>query len=130
MHFDTFRFVVVCPIKNYLISESKLIAWPVQFLSVLTIRITRERFESERTRNSAEGRSVCEMGRNAGVLPRKFFSFHCLENESNELNGSNTEGAENSPDLPRTSDLETVVVARTEISPTKRLTVLHVVAVD
>ena len=44
------------------------------------------------------------MGEYAGMLPRKFISFHCLENESNELKDSNNEGTENFPDLPRRSE--------------------------
>ena len=38
------------------------------------------------------------------MLPRKFISFLCLENESNEQKKSNTEETENFPDLPRRSE--------------------------
>ena len=44
------------------------------------------------------------MGEYAGMLPRKVFSFHCLENESNGQKGSNTEGTENFPGLPQESE--------------------------
>ena len=43
------------------------------------------------------------MGEYAGVLPRKFIGFHCLENESNEPKDSNTEGTESFPDFPQRS---------------------------
>ena len=66
------------------------------------------------------------MGEYAGMLPRKFFSFHCLENDSNELKGSNTEGAQNYPDLPQRSESEFVVFEETETSPTKSLSMLQV----
>ena len=42
---------------------------------------------------------------------------------------SNTEGAKTSPHLPRASESETVVVARTETSHTKNLSMLHFAAV-
>ena len=66
------------------------------------------------------------MGEYAGELPRKFFSFHCLENESNVLKDQNTEGTENYPDLPQRSEVEIVVIEETETSPTKSLAVLQV----
>ena len=66
------------------------------------------------------------MGEYAGELPRKFISFHCLENESNVPKDHNTEGAENYPDLPQRSKVEIVVIEETETSPTKSLAVLHV----
>ena len=66
------------------------------------------------------------MGEYAGKLPRKFISFHCLENESNLPKDRNTEGAENYPDLPQRSGVEIVVIEETETSPTKILTVLQV----
>ena len=44
------------------------------------------------------------MGEYAGMLPRKFISFPCLERESNEQKGSNTEGTDNFPDLPQGSE--------------------------
>ena len=66
------------------------------------------------------------MGENAGELPRKFISFHCLENESNVPKDHNTEGAENYPDLPQRSGLEIVVIEETETSPAKSLAVLQV----
>ena len=49
-----------------------------------------------------------EMGENAGMLSRKFISFLCLENESNEPKLSNTEETENFPDVARRreSDVE------------------------
>ena len=66
------------------------------------------------------------MGENAGELPRKFISFHCLENESNVPKDHNTEGTENFPDLPQRSEVEIVVIEETETSPTKSLAVLQV----
>ena len=66
------------------------------------------------------------MGENAGELPRKFISFHCLENESNVPKDHNTEGTENYPDLPQRSEVEIVVIEETETSPTKSLAVLQV----
>ena len=44
------------------------------------------------------------MGENAGMLPRKFISFHCLENESEEPKESNAEATVNFPDHPRKSE--------------------------
>ena len=93
---------------------------------LFTSRITRERFEFGRTRASTYGYPVFEMGENGGDIPRKFFSFHCLENESNALKDSNTEGTENYPDLPRRSESKFVVIEETETSPSKSLAVLHV----
>ena len=72
--------------------------------SLFTNRRTRDRFKFERTRAFAYGYPVFEVGEYAGVLPRKFISFHCLENESNEQKESNTEGTETFPDLPRRSE--------------------------
>ena len=66
------------------------------------------------------------MGEYAGELPRKFISFHCLENESNVPKDHNTEGTENYPDLPQRSEIEIVVIEETETSPTKSLAVLQV----
>ena len=66
------------------------------------------------------------MGEHAGELPRKFISFHCLENESNVPKDHNTEGTENYPDLPQRSVVEIVVIEETETSPTKSLVVLQV----
>ena len=66
------------------------------------------------------------MGEYADELPRKFISFHFLENESNEPKDHNTEGTENYPDHPQRSELEIVVVEETETSPTKILAVLQV----
>ena len=106
-------------------SESNLIAWPEQF-SLFTARITRDRFKFERTRVSSLGISGFEMGEYAGELPRKFISFHCLENESNVLKDHNTEGTENYPDLPQRSEVEIEVIEETETSPTKSLEVLQV----
>ena len=65
---------------------------------------------------------MCEY---AGVLPRKFISFHCLENESNERKDSNTEVVENYPDLPRRSESKIVVIEETETSSSKSLVVLQ-----
>ena len=49
-----------------------------------------------------------EMDEFACELPRKFISFHCLENNSNEPKDSNTEVADNFPDPPERnkSDVE------------------------
>ena len=66
------------------------------------------------------------MGEHAGELPRKFISFHCLENESNVPKDHNTGGTENYPDLPQRSEVEIVVIEETETSPTKSLAVLQV----
>ena len=62
----------------------------------------------------------------AGELPRKFISFHCLENESNVPKDHNTEGTENYSDLPQRREVEIVVIEETETSPTKSLAVLQV----
>ena len=123
--FDSFCYVGICRIKNYLMSEGNLIAWPEQF-SLFTSRITRDRFEFERTRVSSLRISGFEMGEYAGELPRKFISFHCLENESNVPKDYNTGGTENYPDLPQRSEVEIVVIEETETSPTKSLAVLQV----
>ena len=66
------------------------------------------------------------MGEYAGELPRKFISFHCLENESNWPKNHNTEGTENYPDLPQRNEVEIVVIEKTETSLTKSLAVLQV----
>ena len=66
------------------------------------------------------------MGEYAGELPRKFISFHCLENESDVPKGHNTEETENYPDLPQRSEVEIVVIEETETSPSKSLAVLQV----
>ena len=82
----------------------------------------------ERTRASAYGYPVFEMGECAGMLPRKFISFHCLENESNEQKESNTERTENFPDLPRRSESDGECSDGGE-SPEKRLVELEVMPV-
>ena len=69
-----------------------------------------------------------EIGDYAGMLPRKFFSFHCIENESNELNDSKTEGTENFPDIPRRSESDAECSDGGE-SPEKRLVDLEVMPV-
>ena len=94
--------------------------------SLFTSRITRDRFRFERTRVSSLRISGFEMGEYAGELPRKFISFHCLENESNVPKDQNTEETENYPGLPQRSEVEIVVIEETETSPTKSLTVLQV----
>ena len=66
------------------------------------------------------------MGEYAGKSPRKFISFHCLENDSNVSKDHNTEGTENYPDLPQRSEVEIVVIKETETSPTKSLALLQV----
>ena len=96
--------------------------------SLFTIRSTRDRFEFERSRVSSYGYPVCGMGEYAGMLPRKFISFHCLENESNEQQESSTEGTENFPDLPQKSESDVECSVGGE-SPEKRLTDLEVVPV-
>ena len=68
------------------------------------------------------------MGEYAGVLPRKFSSFHCFENETNEQKESNTEGTENFPDLPRRSESDAECSDGGE-SPKKRLVDLEVMPV-
>ena len=61
----------------------------------------------------------------AGVFPRKFVTFHCLENECNELKRCDTEGPENFPDLPQKSELEIVIIEETQTFLTERLAVLQ-----
>ena len=68
------------------------------------------------------------MGEDAGLLPRKFISFHCLENESNELKESITVGTENFPDLPHRSESDAECSVGGE-SPEKRLGELEVMPV-
>ena len=85
-----------------------------------------DRFKFERTRASSLQISGFEMGEYAGELPRKFISFHCLENESNVPKDHNAEGTENFPDLRQRSEVEIVVIEETETSPTKSLAVLQV----
>ena len=67
-----------------------------------------------------------EMGEYVGELPRKFISFHCLENESNVSKDPNTEERENYPDLPQKSGVEIVVIEEIETSPSKSSAVLQV----
>ena len=94
--------------------------------SLFTSRITGDRFGFERTRVSSLRISGFEMGEYAGELPRKFISFHCLENESNVPKDRNTEGTENYPDIPQRNEVEIVVIEETETSPPKSLAVLQV----
>ena len=68
------------------------------------------------------------MGEYVGMSPRNFISFHCLENESNEQKESNTEGTENFPDLPRSSESDGEGSDIGE-SPEKRLVELEVMPV-
>ena len=68
------------------------------------------------------------MGEYAGMLPGKYISFHCLENESKELKESNTEGTENFPDLPQRSESDVECSVGGE-SPEKRLADLEVTPV-
>ena len=68
------------------------------------------------------------MGEYAGMLPRIFISFHCLENDSNEQKESNTEGTENFPDLPRRNESDGECSDGSE-SPEKRLVELKVMPV-
>ena len=68
------------------------------------------------------------MGEYDGMLSRKYISFHCLENECNELKESNTEGTENFPDLPRRSESDVECSDGVE-SPEKRLADLEVMPV-
>ena len=96
------------------------------YFSLFTIRITRDRFEFERTRVSSLRISGFEMGEYAGELPRKFISLHCLENESDVPKSHNTEETENYPDLPHRSEVEIVVIEETETYPSKSLAVLQV----
>ena len=67
-----------------------------------------------------------EMGEFAGELPRKFISFHCLENESNAPKDRNTGERENYSDLPQRSKVKIVVIEESETSPSKSLAVLQV----
>ena len=73
---------------------------------------------------------VFEMGKDAGELPRKFISFHCLVNESIEMRESNTEGTVNYPGLPQRNDSEIVAIEETETSPTENLAVFQVTGVE
>ena len=66
------------------------------------------------------------MGEYAGFLPRKNFSFHCLENESNERNIKNTEGIRDTPVFTQASESQTATVAETKTSPTKSLAVFQI----
>ena len=59
-------------------------------------------------------------------MPRKFISFHCLENESDVPKGHNTEKTENYPDLHQRSEVEIVVIEETETSQSKSLAALQV----
>ena len=93
--------------------------------SLFTNKRTHDRFKFERTRASAYGYPVFEMREYVGMLPGKFISFHCLENESNEQKESKTEGTENFPDLPRRSELDAECSDGGE-SPEKRLVDLEV----
>ena len=108
-------------------SEGNLFAWPEQF-SLFPCRITRDRIEFERTRVSFRRISGFEMGEYASMLPWKFISFHCLENESNEPKESNIEATENFPDLPRRSESDVECNVGGE-SPEKRLVDLEVMPV-
>ena len=65
------------------------------------------------------------MGEYAGMLPRKFISFPCLENESSEPKESNTDGTENFPDLHQRSESD-VECSDGGGSPGKRLADLEV----
>ena len=94
--------------------------------SLFTSRIARDRFKFERTRVSSLQISGFEMGEYARELPRKFISFHCLENESNVRKDQNTGRTENYPDLPQRNEVEIVVIEDTETSSTKSLAVLQV----
>ena len=67
-----------------------------------------------------------EMSEYGGELPRKFISFHCLENESNVPKDRDTEETENYSDLPQRSEVDIVVIEETETSPSKSLAVLQV----
>ena len=69
------------------------------------------------------------MGEHAGESPRKFISFHCLENESNELKDSNTEGTENFPELPQRSESDVECSGGGGESPEKTLVDLEVMPV-
>ena len=120
-------YVGICRIKNYLMSEGNLVAWPGQFF-FFTIKRTRGRFKFERTCTSPYGYPVFEMGEYAGMLPRKFISFHCLENEYNEQKESNTEGTENFLDLHQRSESDAKGSEGGE-SPEKRLVDLEVMPV-
>ena len=94
--------------------------------SLFSSRIARDRFKFERTRVSSLRISGFEMGEHADELPRKFISFHCLENESNVPKDHNTEETDNYPGLPQRSEVEILVIAETETSPAKSLAVLQV----
>ena len=96
------------------------------FLSSLK-RKSRERFRLNRNELPART-SGFPNGRICWRFASKNVLFHCLEDESNGKSIRNTEGIGDSPDLPRVIESGTVVVAETETSPTKHLTVLHVAA--
>ena len=65
----------------------------------------------------------------AAELPRKFISFQCLENESTKKRWKQHRNCGDFPNFPRASELETVMVAETETSPTKSLVLIHITAV-
>ena len=128
-----FQFILscwICRIENYLISESILFAWPEQFYSVFSNRMTRDRFAFKRARVSASGSPVFEMGEYAGALARIISSFHCLQNESNEKDAEKTQSTRDSPDFPLVSEADTVIVEQAETSQATNLNVLHVAVVD
>ena len=68
------------------------------------------------------------MGKYAGEMPGKLISFHCSENESNEVKDRNTEGLESYPDLPQRSDLDVEFSGGGESSE-KRLANLEVMPI-
>ena len=88
--------------------------------SLFTSRTTRDRIKFERIRASTCGYLVFELVEYASELPRKFISFHCLENEYNELTDSNPEGVENFPELPQRIESDVGCVSSHE-SPEKRI---------
>ena len=106
-----------------MISEGNLVG-PSNF-SLFTSRITCDGFKFEPTRALVYGYPAFEMGE----LPRKFFSFHCLEIESNELRESDTERAENYPDLPQRSESDVECSGGGDVSPEKKLVDWEVIPV-
>ena len=58
------------------------------------------------------GHSVFKIREYDSVMPRKFISFFCLENESDGKGARNNESVENSPIFPQASKSETVLVAK------------------
>ena len=109
-----------------MISLGKKISGPEQFFFFHQRKKILDGFETERTHVSCLERPFSEKGEFAGVLPRKFLSFHCSDVKSNEMNENNNEGVVNSPNVPQIDETKTLIVERMKTSPAKSLAVLNV----